>query len=505
MRAIVVGAGVSGLAVAARLAASGHQVRVVDRNEYTGGKISEVSSGGYRFDRGPSLFTLPGELDAVFETTGRDPRDYYRYLRLDTCCRYHFADGTGLRADADPDQFATEVETQFNVPRAQVLRYLQHAKRLYDTTSPLFLRQSLHRASTYATADAFKALADLPIGPLLRSLHDENTRWFADPRLVQLFDRYATYNGSDPFRAPGILSQIPHLEHNLGAYFPVGGMIAIPRALERLCRELGVQFDLGSGVERIRHAGRRVVGVDTSSNSFDADVVVCAGDVVGAYKLLSPSVSPPKRTQQQEGSSSGVIFYWGMKRSFPDLDVHNIFFGADYRREFHDIFERKGVPDDPSIYVHVSAKVEPTDAPAGCENWFVMVNVAPDYGQPWPELIAKLRARVIEALGARLGCRIEEHIEVESHLEPKLIEQLTSSHRGSLYGASSNETKSAFLRHPNFSRQIDGLFFCGGSVHPGGGIPLCLNSANIVAREVGRWSSSGRGRQLAPKALRAPS
>lgn len=496
MRVSIVGAGIAGLACAARLAAAGHTVSVFDRASHVGGKVAASNDGGYRFDLGPSLFTLPQELDAVFLAAGKDPRDYYDYVRLETCCHYFFGDGTKLKAHADPARFAHEVETVLGEPRTAVLRYLEQARKLYETTAPLFLNKSLHRLSTFTSADAWRALGKLPVHALTTTMHEFNRRSFSDERLVQLFDRYATYNGSSPYRALSVLSQIPHLEHNLGAYFPKGGMAALPAALGRLGTDLGVDYELGVAVHRIRHDQGRVLGLETSHGTRYADVVVGAGDVVPTYRKLLPDIPPPRDVLDQESSSSGVIFYWGMASTFPDLDVHNIFFSDDYEAEFDDIFQRKTIPKDPTVYVHVSSKVEPGDAPPGCENWFVMVNVPANSGQPWPELIASLRRRVIERLSRSLGRAIEPLIVTESLLDPRLIEERTSSHRGALYGPSSNHWRAAFLRHANFSKQLDGLFFCGGSVHPGGGIPLCLCSARIVAQEVARRHGAvGRPRE----------
>jgi phytoene desaturase len=489
MRVIVIGSGIAGLASACRLAGAGHEVLVFERSEYLGGKAAESTADGFRFDLGPSLFTLPEHLDAVFTAVGKHARDYYDYVRLDTCCHYFFADGTRLRAHADIQAFAEEVERVTGEPRQAVLDYLAHARTLYDTTAPLFLGHSLHRLATFTSGTALKALARLPIRSLFTTMHEHNRRAFKDPRIVQLFDRYATYNGSNPFRAPGILTQIPHLEHNLGAYFPKGGMVAIPRALVKLALDLGVTFRTQTSVERIVHDGKGVTGVQTDRGDFPAEIVVCGGDVLPAYQKLLPDLETPETVLTQERSSSGVIFYWGMREGFPELDVHNIFFSNDYEQEFEDIFERKVVPSDPTVYVHVSSKVESRDAPPGCENWFVMVNAPSDSGQPWAELIARLRSTVLKRLTTVLGRPIERLIATESHLEPRLIEQRTSSAGGALYGPSSNHRQSAFLRHPNFSRQLGGLYFCGGSVHPGGGIPLCLSSARIVAEEVGRHTS----------------
>ena len=179
-----------------------------------------------------------------------------------------------------------------------------------------------------------------------------------------------------------------------------------------------------------------------------------------------------------------MIFYWGVNRSFPDLDLHNIFFSDNYQAEFDAIFRDKTIFDDPTVYVNITAKDVQGDAPSGKENWFVMINAPHDVGQDWDALLQELRKRVLDKLNRNLKTNLADCIEEEFVVTPPMITDKTASFTGALYGAASNDRMAAFLRHPNFSRQIEGLYFCGGSVHPGGGIPLCLLSAKIVAELV---------------------
>ena len=225
-------------------------------------------------------------------------------------------------------------------------------------------------------------------------------------------------------------------------------------------------------------------GIQVNGEEIPYDTVVCNMDVWLAYDRLLPDAKRPKLTLKQQKSTSAVIFYWGIDREFPELGLHNIFFSRDYATEFSRL-EAGGLSDDVTIYVNVGSKLVPGDAPAGHENWFVMVNAPAHTGQDWDRLTADLRKRVIAALSAYLAPAappgwLETHIRAERVVTPPDIERLTGSHQGALYGTSSNNTMAAFLRHPNFSREIDGLYFLGGSVHPGGGLPLCLLSARIV-------------------------
>lgn len=478
---IVIGAGIAGIAVSVRLALKGWDVTVLEANAYPGGKLSEFELEGFRFDAGPSLFTMPHLVEELFRLAGRDPQQHFQYQRLDLACRYQYEDGTVLHAWADPDRFADEVETKLGVPAVKLKRHLAGAGQKFRLTKGLFLERSLHRMGTYLSRDTLRALTGLGRLDLGRSMHVANARALGHPKLVQLFDRYATYNGSNPYSAPGVLNLIPHLEHGIGAGFPVGGMVSITNSLVGLARDLGVRFEFGKKVERIVVEDGKARGVIVEGQFLGADQVVSNMDVVPTYRSLLSDQPAPERVLNHPRSSSALIFYWGIGREFPELDLHNIFFSTDYQAEFAGIFGDAGLHGDPTVYVHISSKYEPADAPEGMENWFVMINVPGNKGQDWDRIIAESRKRIISKLGRMLGVDLAPLIRCEAVLDPRMIETRTGSYQGSLYGASSNTQLSAFLRHPNFSRRIRNLYFCGGSVHPGGGIPLCLLSARIVA------------------------
>lgn len=484
-QAVVIGAGMGGLAAAIRLRVKGYDVQVLEANAYPGGKLTAFMQEGYRFDAGPSLFTAPEKVDALFSLAGENPRDHFNYTRLPEVCRYHWPDGIAFTAPANPDDFASAAQRVFGVPAKQVRHLLQKAARIYGITHHVFLERSLHRWQTYLRWPTLLSILRLPQIDGLRTLHHANSAALGDPRLVQLFDRYATYNGSDPYRAPATLGVIPHLEYGQGAFFPQGGMHSITTALEGLARRLGVQFAYNTPVRQILTHGSRVAGVQTDSGFFPARVVVSNSDLVATYRNLLPQVHPPERLLRQEKSTSGIIFYWGIRSRFQALGLHNIFFSEDYRREFDELFRQKAVPTDPTIYLNISSKRLPEDAPSGCENWFVMVNAPHDNGsQSWGSLIAQTRDGVLAKLSRMLGVDLSPLIATEAILEPRLIAQRTSSYGGALYGNASNSPLAAFLRHPNRSHRVQGLFFVGGSVHPGGGIPLCLQSAQIAIDQV---------------------
>jgi phytoene desaturase len=263
---------------------------------------------------------------------------------------------------------------------------------------------------------------------------------------------------------------------------PIGGMVQISKTLHQLCLGLGVTFHLSERVEEILHTQNKVTGIRTNLKTVDCNIVVSNMDVHFTYERLLKGLHEPKKILRQEKSSSAIVFYWGIKETVKELGVHNIFFAEDYQAEFEAIFQTKTRYEDPTIYVHITSKVEKGDAPDGSENWFVMVNAPINVGQDWDAFVLETRKTCVAKLSKALGQDIESLIEVESHNEPRKIESVYFGKQGSIYGNSSNSAFSAFYRHPNFSKTLKGLYFAGVTVHPGGGIPLALNSAKIVER-----------------------
>jgi len=480
-KAIVIGAGIGGLAAAIRLAHKGYRVEVFEANDYVGGKLSTFSLGDYRFDAGPSLFTMPQFVDELFTLYGENPKDFFEYKRKDIACNYFWEDGVQLTAYGDTQRFLSEVEEKLQVPKTTLKSYLDKAKKKFDRTRPLFLERSLHQWKTYLRKETLVGIANYFSFEIDTSLNKVNQAQLKEPHLVQFYNRFATYNGSNPYKTPGMMTLVQHLEQHYGTFIPKKGMGDISQSLFELAKRQGVVFHLGKKVDKITVEKNTASGIVVNGKQHAADVVISNMDVVPTYRKLLANEKQPEKILSQERSSSAVIFYWGIGKSFPELDLHNIFFSEDYAAEFDAIFNKKGLHNDPTVYVNITSKDVPTDAPEGKENWFVMVNAPHNTHQDWETLAQQLRKWVIEKLNRILKTDIAPLIEEEWMMTPPIIEARTQSYLGALYGASSNDKMAAFLRHPNFSRDIANLYFCGGSVHPGGGIPLCLLSAKIVA------------------------
>ncbi|MCU0340503.1 MAG: phytoene desaturase family protein [Spirosomaceae bacterium] len=477
-KAAIIGAGIAGIASSIRLTVRGYEVHVFEANAYPGGKLSSFELNGYRFDA--ALFTLPHLVDELFALAGKSPKDYFDYIRLDETCRYFWDDGTRLTAHTDRRAFAQEIEEQLGEPAQNLLNHLADSAVKYDVTEKLFLHRSLHKISTYFNRDALKGYLNLHRLEAFTNMNRANERRFKTDKAVQLFNRYATYNGSDPYQTPATMNIIPHLEYNIGAFFPKKGMVHITDSLVNLAEELGVKFHFNARVTAIETQQNRVTGLKIGSEVRPYDLLISNMDVVNTFGKLLPKAKQPTRILRQPKSSSALIFYWGVKRSFSQLGLHNIFFSNDYRAEFEHLFQRQTLYHDPTVYINVTSKHKPDDAPQEAENWFVMVNAPNNNGQDWDGLINETRQNIIQKLNRNLGVNLSELIECEAILDPRSIESKTSSSQGALYGNSSNNRFAAFLRHANFSREFDNLFFVGGSVHPGGGIPLAILSAKIA-------------------------
>ncbi len=479
-KTIIIGSGIGAIALSIRLKTKGFQVEVFESNDYVGGKLSEITNRNYRFDAGPSLFTMPHYVDELFELANENPRAHFDYQELENICNYFWEDGTRLSAYKNIDKFESELETKLKIPKGQLKNILEDSQLKYELTGKIFLEKSIHQLKTWWSKDVLKALLRFHKLDIFKSMHQVNEAHFDNKKMVQFFNRFATYNGSNPYKASGILNIIPHFEHHFGAFFPKGGMINITKSLYLLAKRLGVQFHLNAKVDEILVENNKAIGVSVNGKTNLSDIVISNMDIYPTYQRLLKKQKTPSSVIKNERSSSALIFYWGIKKSFPQLDLHNILFSNNYKKEFDEMANGR-IDDDPTIYIHISSKYHKDDAPEACENWFVMINVPHNNGQDWDTMIQLAKKNIINKINRNLNTSIEPLIETENILDPRSIELRTSSFGGSLYGTASNDMMAAFNRHANFSKKIKNLYFCGGSVHPGGGIPLCLLSAKITA------------------------
>ena len=480
-KVIIIGSGIAGLAVSIRLKSKGHSVEVYEKNKNVGGKLSDFYIDKFRHDFGPKLFTMPNLIEDIFENAGVNTDKYFKYDKLDIACKYFWDDGQIFNAYSDSQKFINEVHKKFNKHENKVEEYIFNSKKKFNLVKKIFLEKSLHKISTYLSLDSLKAILNFLQLNIFISLNSLNKKYFKDEKLIQLFNRFATYNGSSPYLTSGIMSIIQHLEHDLGVFMPRKGISDISYSLYNLAIDLGVKFHFNSEIDSIIIKNKSAVGVSINKINHKADIIISNMDINLTYDRLLEGYKKPFFIKNYQPSSSAVVFYWNMNKSFSNINVHNIIFSRDQKKEFDYIFNKKSIYDDPTVYICSTSKIVKEDAPIGCENWFILINSPFDSGQDWKKIKKTLRDNIIKKINSTLKVDIESNIVGEKILTPIEIEIETLSKFGALYGSSSNSLQSAFIRHPNFSKNINNLYFCGGSVHPGGGIPLCLNSAKIVS------------------------
>lgn len=490
-KAIVIGSGIAGIAAAIRLSAQGFEVDVFEKNDSPGGKLSTIENNGYQFDAGPSLFTQPENVTELFALAKEPIEDYFSFEKVAVVCSYFFENGIQLKTYSDRKLLEKEFKDKLGEEPSSVSKYLNESEKLYENVGAVFLNHSLHKYSTWLNKRIIKAIRHIRFPYLFQHLHQYNKTCFKSEEAIQIFNRFATYNGSNPYKAPAMLSLIPHLEQTQGTFYPKGGMINITESLYQLALKKGVRFHFNQKVESIIEEKGEVKGIIANATSFFSAYVISNADVYFTYKNLLLQKNKAIRLEKLERSSSALIFYWGIKKEFHSLGLHNILFSEKYEEEFDHLFTKKTLFHDPTIYINITSKMEKGHAPSGCENWFVMINAPTNEGQDWDTLIEQAKIHIIKKINRLLKTTIELYIESEVFMDPVMIEKKTATYKGSLYGTSSNSTLAAFFRPANFSTKLKGLYFCGGTVHPGGGIPLCLKSA-FIATELIKKDYAGK-------------
>lgn len=483
-RVAIIGAGLGGLSIALLLRKQGYDVTIFEKNPQVGGKINNLCSNGFRFDMGASLITMPFVIENLFKSLDANINDYIKIEKLDIITKYFYPDGTCINAYSDLEQFTTEIKTKTTEKVKNIKDYFNYSKRIYDLTSDLFIFNDFNSISKLFNKKGLFTLFNIDKIDAFRTINQANSSFFSDNKVIQIFDRYATYNGSNPYKAPATLNIIPYVEYFLGGYYLKEGMYSLIKALEDLCKREEINILTNTEVIKINHTNNRITQLHTYNKIYYYDYFISNSDVNYTFnKLLSDDKSKEaKRNYNNEPSSSALVFYWGVKGNFSVLDTHNILFSEDYLNEFTQIFDKKQLPDDPTIYIYISSKFNPKDAPPGYENWFVMINTPENMGQNWNEIINKYRKIIIKKIKDLTSIDLQDKIVTESTLTPESIEKNTLSRYGSIYGISSNTKSAAFMRQKNRSKKYHNLFFVGGSVHPGGGIPLVISSAVIVSK-----------------------
>lgn len=469
----VIGAGLGGLATALRLKKMGLRVIIFEKNPQVGGKLSEFRENSYRWDMGPSLLTMPFILDELFDELSLHRIDWIRLRRISPTCRYFWEDGYSIDED---DLFWS---------RPEVSPILKNGESIYTLSGDAFLRYPPHawwRALRLKNIFALRHL--LKLAPW-RTLHESLQKLCIEPHMRQLFERFATYNGSSPYYTPSTFNVIPYVEAKFGGWYVEGGMAQLTRQLGRIAEQMGISICTNTSVKKLDEKGLHLSNGSIERFNF----YICNGDVLYAHKHWIRFSGYEKALQillKRERSLSGFIMLLGVRRQFPFLSHHNIFFSSNYEREFRELFAEKIPVQDPTIYISITSRSNAKDAPNGCDNYFILVN-APSNTESidWPQIALSYQNHILKILERKGLCGLREAIETSYVFTPLDFENRDQSLGGSLYGWASHNLSTSFLRPSIRSNLNSNLYFTGGTTHPGGGIPLVLLNAQMVAEEIG--------------------
>ncbi len=480
---VIIGAGIGGLSAAIHLAAAGQRVIVLEQNERVGGKMGQFEIDGFRWDTGPSVITMRWVFEELFRRAGRRLDDYLTLLPLEPLTRYFFPDGSLLDVDADPALTARRLAAYDPRDEAGYLAFLRYANQIHDATGDVFIYGPPPSWRTIFRVNPLRMMQADALRPMQRAIegfvHSQQAR--------QLLGRFATYTGASPYQAPATLNVIAHVELNEGVFYPQGGISQIADALARLALELGVEIRTGCTVDGIDLHLDRITGVRLAGGErIETGHVVANLDVTTVHERLLPPIPSVRRQLSQltrlEPSSSGFILLLGVGRSHAGLAHHNVFFSGNYEDEFSDIFGRGLPPREPTIYVAITSKSDADHAPPGCENWFVLVNTPAENGRfNWQTQANSYRDLVLTRLADHFDLDIRRHLRYTRIITPPELEAISAARNGALYGQSSNDRMAAFRRPHNRSRAVKGLYFAGGTTHPGGGVPMVTLSGKVAA------------------------
>ena len=481
MRIVVIGAGFGGLAAAIRLQAGGHQVVIAEKRDQPGGRAGVFRQDGFVFDAGPTIITAPQLIEELFTLAGRRMADYVRLVPVNPFYRVRFHDGTWIDWSSSESERESAIAALSPDDVTGYRHFADHARRVFEQAFPL-IDQSFDDLS--AMVKATPALLRARAWKSVAAMVDANV---SDPRIRQLLSFHPLLIGGNPYDSPAIYALIHELEKRWGVWFAIGGTNAVIAALVRLFEELGGVLRLNAEVRSIdvRNSGRAESAALSNGERLFCDAIVCNGDVVRCYRDLLPraarSVNSDRRLERYRQSMSLFVLYFGTNRRYDDVAHHEILLGPRYRELLEDVFDRKVLADDFSLYLHRPTATDPSLAPVGCDAWYVLSPV-PNLasGTDWGIVGDAYRDRLVRHLEERVLPGLSKHIVTERRIDPRYFSEELNSHLGSAFSVQPLLRQSAWFRPHCRSEDVPNLYFVGAGTHPGAGIPGVLSSAKIV-------------------------
>lgn len=489
-RVVVIGAGIGGMSAAIMLAQSGFQVTVIEKNAHVGGKLNQLQTEGFSFDLGPSIFTLPQIFRPLFEGDGKRLEDYIALQRVDPQWRNFFEDGTVLDLWEDREQMRLEL-ARFG-PRAfhEYEEFLLYSRGQYQILERGYLRHGLDTFGQFLRFYGWKDARNLDY---MRSMSGSIYKRLSNQYLRDVFEYFIKYVGSSALDSPAFMNLMPNIQMEFGLWYVSGGLYQLGHAFRRRLDECGVTLHLESEVVRVDHEGGAVTGVhirDSNARTafLQADYVVSNMEVIPAMqKLLGAPPRTMNKLRRFQPTCSGIVLHLGLDRVYPQLAHHNFFYSKDQHAHFRRVFREGKLPDDPTLYVVAPTRTDPSQAPPGCDNIKILPHI-PSLDDKRPttrEDYIALKEICLDKL-ERMGLTdLRRHIVVEDFWTPFDIEARYASNRGSIYGVVCDRRRNFAFKAPKQSPEFRNLFFVGGSVNPGGGMPMVALSGQHVARMIG--------------------
>src|SRR3954454_15558672 len=476
----VIGSGLGGLSAACVLAARGYKVTVFEKNEWLGGKAAALNEEGYRFDMGPTILIYPSVLRRIFSEAGRDMSRYLNLVPLEPQWRCFFEDRSQLDLYGDAAEMKAEIE-RFSPGNSEgFAKFSAKSEELHQISNRFFFWRSVgSMKDTFETGSAINLslLRDVSRMQLGQTVAGAIRRDIKDRRLAQMLDHLVQYVGSSPEKAPAILCAIGHMQASEGVWYPIGGTRAIPEALIRLAKELGVQFRTNCPIDKIETEGGAVTGLVTGRGErISLGAIVANSDAVRTHRelIVGKVAKRFNRRRSYEPACSGVVIYLVLDRRYEQLAHHNFIFSRDPGEEFHAIYDKGRLAPDPTAYVCAPSCTEAGVAPPGGEALYILVHtpyLRP--GQDWQKLYPEYRKVIFEKLSRTAGVKdLESHIRFERQLTPQDIHERYGVLNGAIYGITSHGRLQGGFKPANHSLDLKGLYMAGGAAHPGPGMPM---------------------------------
>lgn len=486
-KVIVVGAGLGGMSAAISLAQEGYAVEIHEKNSRIGGKLNLLSEKGYTFDLGPSILTLPHFFERLFERSGRKMSDYFTIVPLRPHWRAFFEDSSVVDLDPDPEKMAQEALKIGESPDA-VQAFLEYSAALYDLVDRGYFQAGLDSVGDILKFYGWRALSRFDP---FRSMHSGVAKRLKTRHFRDIFDFFVKYVGSSAYDAPALLNCLPTIQFRYDLWYVNGGMYHIALGLGRLMEELGIAVHLNSEVTEFRASGKRLHGIVVNGERFcEADIVVSNMEVIPLYRdILKEDPRFLRSLRYFEPACSGLVLDLGLDIKYPQLAHHNFFFSGDQKEHFHSVFHEKQLPEDPTIYLVAASRTDPSVAPEGTDCLKILPHVPPmNPERPLERCDYELlRERILTKL-ERVGLTdLRKHIVFEHMWTPIDIQKQYYSNQGSIYGVVSNRFRNFAFKAPKHSTRYENLFFVGGSVNPGAGMPMVVLCGQNVCRNIIDW------------------